>query len=348
MPELLAKFAWDTFYSSLHAALWPQDHATMEAPADGYEPPSLRHIRFINLSAHPNFGIFRARKEALQRGAAAMFVIRDEYRLFMQDAMSLSEEPRQRQPLGSGKSFGCYYFLFYLLSLGQSVFLLPRHNTIYYFSRDGVQATTETGILSSEATNRAIEESWVLLDVDNVPLDSLDAFLEAKCVIWTSSPHEARMHKFNKVFSAGNWFMKAWSTKEIAAAEVPSLFGGMRVPSAQTIEAVINRALQDGLFSFRVLDTSGLFLIQPLVVRDESTGQACLQRTWYCVEFLSTYMAERTLDRAQHHLETFRNELAVALNTSITRSVAGTMVEGLMHRALTDDDTRLSQHLAMI
>jgi hypothetical protein len=38
-------------------------------------------------------------------------------------------------------TFGCYHFLFRLLALGQSVFLLHNHTDTYWFSGNGVQKT---------------------------------------------------------------------------------------------------------------------------------------------------------------------------------------------------------------
>ncbi|KAJ7699624.1 hypothetical protein B0H17DRAFT_1049067 [Mycena rosella] len=60
-----------------------------------------------------------------------------------------------------------------------------------------------------------------------------------------------------------------------------------------------------------------------------------LQRTDYSAEFLSAHMAYRTLDLVQDHLERVQGQLAAALNTSTTRSVAGKLSKGMMHRALT-------------
>jgi hypothetical protein len=121
-----------------------------------------------------------------------------------------------------------------------------------------------------------------------------------------------------------------------------SLFGGVPVPSPQSIEADIKNALRGNIFAFTPMDTSGegtqpvhrVFLIQPLVLIDERSGRACLQRTDYSAEFLSAYMAHRTLDLAQDHLERVQEQLAAALNISTTRSVAGKLVEGMMHRGL--------------
>ncbi|KAJ7797321.1 hypothetical protein B0H14DRAFT_59651 [Mycena olivaceomarginata] len=201
---------------------------------------------------------------------------------------------------GIGKCFGCYYFLFRLLALGQPVFFVNSPATVYYFSSDGVQITDETP-RNQPATVNALRASWVLIDMDDKS-DWLppQIFNRARCVIWTSSPRGSRMKGFVKRFGAEMWYMKAWSSKEIAAVTerlaidrakllkrldtggpvARSLWGGVPVPSPQTIDVTIKNALSGNIFAFMPMDASGegVFLIQPLVVIDES-GKACLQRT---------------------------------------------------------------------
>ncbi|KAJ7699625.1 hypothetical protein B0H17DRAFT_297204 [Mycena rosella] len=198
-----------------------------EDPSDGEDvDEGPARIRYINLKAHPALAFDELGLEVDQRGDKATFVVRHEYGLFMEHAMSrLSNPPddsyRARffvtgQP-GIGKSFGCYYFLFRLLALGQSVFFLNAPTTVYYFSSDGVQKSDEN-LEGWPATLEALRKSWVLIDMD----DTTDwtppkIFNRARCVVWTSAPQEVRMKKFLKRFGAEKWYMKAWSSKEIAA-----------------------------------------------------------------------------------------------------------------------------------
>ncbi|KAJ7022351.1 hypothetical protein C8F04DRAFT_241695 [Mycena alexandri] len=125
-----------------------------EDPNDGEDvDEGPARIRYINLEAHLAMAFHELGLEVDQRGDMATFVVRHESGLFMEHAMSrLSNPPddsyRARffvtgQPR-IGKSFGCYYFLFRLLALGQSVFFLNGPTTVYYFSSDGVQETNET------------------------------------------------------------------------------------------------------------------------------------------------------------------------------------------------------------
>ncbi|KAJ7460701.1 hypothetical protein FB451DRAFT_500318 [Mycena latifolia] len=336
-----------------------------EDPTDGEdvnEGPAK--IRYIDLEAHPALAIDDLELEVDRHHNKATFVVRHEYGLFMKHAMSRVSNPpddsyRARffvtgQP-GIGKCFGCYYFLFRLLALGQSVFFVNSSTTVYYFSSDGVQRTEETPT-NEPTTVNALRVSWVLIDTDGesdwVPPK---IFNRARCVVWTSSPRESRIKEFLKRFGAETWYMKPWSSKEIAAVTerlaidrdkllnrldtggpvARSLWGGIPVPSAQTIDAAINNALSSNIFAFTPTDVHRVFLIQPLVVIDERSGRTCLQRTDYSAEFISAHIAHRTLDLAQYHLERVQGQLAAALNISTTRSVAGKLVEGMMHRALT-------------
>ncbi|KAJ7204811.1 hypothetical protein GGX14DRAFT_459840, partial [Mycena pura] len=318
-------------------------------------------IRYINLEAHPALVIDDLGEEIDQYKTKATFVVRREYEVFMEHAMSRVSDPpddsfRARffvtgQP-GIGKSFGCYYFLFRLLALGQPVFFVNSLTTVYYFSSDGIQLT-EQKLISSPALVEALRGSWVLIDMDDkTEWQPSKIFKRARCVVWTSPPRELRMKEFIKRFGAETWYMKAWSPKEIAAmtermvidpAKVlkrlstggpvaRSLWGALPVPSPQTIDTTIRNALSGNIFAFM---PNRVFLIQPLVVIDEESGRAYLQRTDYSAEFISTYIANRTSDLAQDYLERLQGQLASALNSSTTRSVAGKLFEGIIYRALT-------------
>ncbi|KAJ7743960.1 hypothetical protein DFH07DRAFT_34918 [Mycena maculata] len=196
-----------------------------EDPNDGEdvgEGPAS--IRYINLEAHPALAIDELRLEVNQHHNKATFVVRHEYNLFMEHAMSRVSDPpddsyRARffltgQPGGIGKSFAFYYFLFRLLALGQSVFFFNSPTTVYYFSRDGVQRIDEI----QPATVDALEVSWALIDTDDksgwVPPK---IFKHVRCVVCTSSPRESLMREFLKRFGAETWYMRAWSPREIAA-----------------------------------------------------------------------------------------------------------------------------------
>ncbi|KAF7336576.1 hypothetical protein MSAN_02289800 [Mycena sanguinolenta] len=326
-------------------------------PNDGEDvdggPPG---IRYISLKAYPTLAFEKLAQEVDWRGDKATFVIRHEYGLFMEHAMSrLSSPPddsyRARffvtgQP-GIGKCFGCYYFLFRLLAMGQSVFFLNAPTTVPW-----------------PATVKALRNSWVLVDIDEkTDWTPPEIFNRARCVVWTSSPQESRMKKFLKTYGAEKWYMKAWSSKEIAAVTerlaidqtkimgrlatggpvARSLFGGTPVPTPESIEKDIKAALRGNIFAFVPVDASGegiqpvhrVFLIQPLVVIDKGSERASLQRTDYSAEFLSAHIAHTTFDLAQDHFEKIQGQLAAALDTSTTRSVAGKLVEAMMHRALT-------------
>ncbi|KAJ7224037.1 hypothetical protein GGX14DRAFT_386840 [Mycena pura] len=329
----------------------------------GDEGPA--EIRYINLKAHEVFAVGKLRAEVDLRGEKATFVVRHEYVLFMKHALRRLSHPPNDSFRGrffvTGKSLGCYYFLFYLLALGQSVFFLDAPDSVLYFSRDGVQKTRQT-LDTDDVTREALRNSWVLIDVDdNTNWKPPLIVNSARCVIWTSSPRESRSTFFTKRFGAEVWYMKSWSLKEIAAVTARldiehdevfsrldaggpvarSLWGGTPVPTRQTIDVAIAGVIQANLFNFTPMDVQAgvkpihrVYLVEPLVVVDES-GRRRLQRTDYSAEFISVNIFHRVLQIAQENLEKVQSQLAAALNTSTTRSVAGKVFEGIMHRTLT-------------
>ncbi|KAJ7176609.1 hypothetical protein C8R46DRAFT_1076792 [Mycena filopes] len=251
----LPQFTRDDLYKNLHAMLWPSvDDLTKEeeptagtlrncigtmTPDDRWLADTLEvedlddlneddgdEIRHIDLTAHPVLAIDQVGLEFGQHHTNPTFVVRREYNLFMEHAIArvrnpLDESYRARffvtgQP-GIGKTFGCYHFLFCLLASGQSVFFIESPTSIYYFSGDGVQKTSKELDRNAQII-AALKASWVLIDTDdNSGWAPHWIFKYAQCVIWTSSPLELRMKEFVKRFGAEVWYMKPWSTKEIAA-----------------------------------------------------------------------------------------------------------------------------------
>ncbi|KAJ7130616.1 hypothetical protein C8R44DRAFT_872401 [Mycena epipterygia] len=339
-------------------------------------------IRYINPHTHQALAILQLEVQAELRDEKATLVVRHEYSLFMQHAISRLNKPRvdelptrffvTGQP-GIGKcSFFSLHWVFSCIAVGRqelllllfsvlsalygTISILPNSRAaVYYFSSDGVQK--HSGMVGPEPwpqTVNAIQKSWVLIDIDDKAEWSCpEIFRQARCVVWTSSSRESRMKHFIKTFGAEKWYMKAWSSKEIAAVTerfdidhgtilerldtggpvARSLFGEW-VPelSPEALQDDIKRALSANIFTFKPVHR--VFLIQPLVVIDKHTGRARLQRTDCSAQFVSAYIAQKTLDLAQDQLEELQGQLAAALNISTTRSVAGKVVEGLMHRAL--------------
>ncbi|KAF7343302.1 hypothetical protein MVEN_01762500 [Mycena venus] len=334
---------------------------------DADEDPA--RIRYINLEAHPALAIDELGQEVDQHQNKATFAVRHEYDLFMEHAMSRVNDPPDtiyrarffvtgQSGIGKWSSSSLLWVLRSCIASDRQelrLLLFPFFVCLLWDSRDGVQKTKEMPIYEP-ATVNALRASWVLIDTDDqsdwVPPK---IFNRARCVVWTSSPRESHMKRFIKRFGAETWYMKVWSSKEIAAvtellainrAEIlkrldtggpvaRSLWGGVPVPSPQTIDAAIKNALSGNIFAFSGQTVHCMFLIQPLVVIDEESGRACLQRTDYSAEFISTHMAHRISDLAQDYLERVQGQLASALNISITRSVAGKLFEGIMHHALT-------------
>ncbi|KAF7343292.1 hypothetical protein MVEN_01761300 [Mycena venus] len=396
-PTTLPHFTWDEHYERLRVSLWPAGGgpvegnsargeppallAIMEAltPDDGWLTPSIENsgsddmdvdgsdsesegddpndgegvdegpteICYINLAAHPILAINILGRQLDKHPTKATFAVRNEYQVFMDYALSRVINPDdsyQARFFVTGKSFGCHYFLFRLLAMGQPVFFAISPTTVYYFSGDGVQKSMGE-LQQSDETIDAFRGSWVLIDIDEKNAYSPPPIFD-----------RAR-------FGAEPWYMKAWSTKEIAAVAerlaldrttlkdrldaggpvAQTLWGGLPIPSPTTTDATITKALTPNIFTFILTGAGGqggqpvhrVFLIQPLVVIDKETGRPYLQRTDYSAEFLSPYVAYRLSELAKDHLENLQEHLACALNMPATRSVAGKLFEGIMYRALT-------------
>ncbi|KAJ7147013.1 hypothetical protein C8R44DRAFT_758592 [Mycena epipterygia] len=186
-------------------------------------------VRYINLADHPTLLDFnQLRTQQTFHGEKALFVVRDEYKQFIQHALNLSLHHGPDPPLfrfcvtgqpGIGKSFGAHYFLLYLLGLGKPVFWVQEDGA-YHFNADGVQRLCNLNNLPDlPVVHRALQQSWVLIDVDQQEWMPNKKYSISPFVVRTSSPRDMRWKYFSKNFEPSErWFMKPWSTKEIAAA----------------------------------------------------------------------------------------------------------------------------------
>ncbi|KAJ7086594.1 hypothetical protein C8R43DRAFT_1051284 [Mycena crocata] len=348
------------------------DDAEMEGDNDPVDtldegPPE---VRFIPVSSFLKLG---APMTLFQHGDRAAFIVRHEYSVFFEhakarvDSSSVSFLPIRflvtGQP-GIGKSFGCYYFLYRLLSEGQSVFLLNSPSSAYYFSSEGVQKK-EGRLEEYDDLDQAVRKSWVLIDIEDNSdwIPSTIIYMQALCVIWTSSPRQPRMRTFTQRFDAEVWYMKTWTTKEIAALTarlglsqeiilerrkvgglVPSkLFNyNAVVESDDTLENAILESMGVSVTDYKPSDKGGIsdsqpihrvMIIEPLLVIGES-GRARLQRTDYTSHYKSTHIEAIALDKMQDKFDDLQRWLGLALDTSSTRAAAGRAIEGLMHRDL--------------
>ncbi|KAF8916343.1 hypothetical protein CPB85DRAFT_357257 [Mucidula mucida] len=159
------------------------------SPDDGWLGSDLeegqgdsREIRYINLQAHPALrAIDELESEALRLGDRAAFIIREEYRLFMQHAISCLRDGHGhwthffvtgQSGIGKskalsvlscscfvGKSFGRCYILFYLLAQSSTLLpVSPRTTSLLQV------ATTET-LHPTLALRKTIQKSWVVIDI---------------------------------------------------------------------------------------------------------------------------------------------------------------------------------------
>ncbi|KAJ7484631.1 hypothetical protein FB451DRAFT_88537 [Mycena latifolia] len=323
------------------------------------QPPPAPPIRYINLAEleHESLAVHRL-------SALDTLIVRQEYVDFMAHAMQgqklhffLTGQP------GIGKSIGAGYFLFRLLASGQSVFFIPDTHNVFYFSEAGVDVVNASHNMGNVDVKRALRRSWILIDVEIGSQEWFpDPWVElASCLVWTSSPKESRMRHFIKQYRATAWFMKPWSLEEIAAVTTlekrdpkdvrarfarsgpvaRSLFSDSTMATTTSIDKVVNKALADNLFDFATSDlvdktdkaSHRMFLIGPQEALDEAERPS-LQRKERSFDFLSNYIASRTAELTERHVEKVRRQLAHAFDSPDTRSVAGKLVESMLHRAL--------------
>ncbi|KAJ7658101.1 hypothetical protein B0H17DRAFT_1213259 [Mycena rosella] len=255
------------------------------------QPPPAPEIRYIDLDKHPTFRIHHL------RDSDASFIVRQEYVDFMDSAMS--QRGIRKRFFLTGKSMGACYFLFLLLAACKPVFFIPDTDWVYYFSANGVQKAASSAYMGTPAIQRAISRSWVLIDVDLGPSNSWlpqKWIVPCDSLVYTSSPHPARMNHFTKQFKASPWYMRPWSAQEIAAVTkldnkdaedvrrrfkrsgpiARSLFSDPDLTDLSSIDEVIRTALANDVLSFASSmveqpdNTSHrMFLIKPLEGIDE-------------------------------------------------------------------------------
>ncbi|KAJ6512026.1 hypothetical protein C8R47DRAFT_676855 [Mycena vitilis] len=237
----------------------------------------------------------------------------------------------------------------YLLGLGKSVFWVVDNHT-YYFDSHGVQYRGHNTLPGLCEVFNALKTSCVLIDVDQ-PDWLQSTFSRSKFVLCTSTSREYRWQSFRKHFlPAERWFMKPWSTEEIAAAadklgsaheevitrmkwcgpDPRHLFIGKPQADQQLMSNIISGL--SGPNKFGVNDL--LFLVRPAVVTDNN-GERRLVRNDFVSEFLTPALAAMTVELAANHMNRLQTTLSWALDMSSTRNVAGRLIEGVMHRSLT-------------
>ncbi|KAJ7645614.1 hypothetical protein DFH06DRAFT_590840 [Mycena polygramma] len=310
-------------------------------------------VRYIDLSRRPELLEFSQllvlENEFEGKGT---FIIRDEYRCFVQHALSLSLHPSPVRIFaaghsGIGNSLGAHYFLLYFLGLGKPLFWV-QDNRIYYFDAHGIQCT-RSSLRDDREVLHALKASYVLIDMDLETSLPDPSYRISKVVLWTSSPSDSRWQYFCKRFpGCKRWFMKPWSTKEIAATAdrlgcahdqviarmtwcgpvARDLFQG----DPQTDQHVNSNIVHALSATFGVDDR--VFLVRPAVVMEDFGGRR-LVREDFVSGFLTPAMAVKTAKIAVTEMNWLQPRLSQALCLSSACLVAGSLVEGVMHRSLT-------------
>ncbi|KAF8206330.1 hypothetical protein K438DRAFT_1817012 [Mycena galopus ATCC 62051] len=299
---------------------WSGDATAMDVDKSEQPPPP---IRYINLTEH------RTLAAGGLLTTLGTLIVRQEYVDFMAHAMRVQG----------------HFFV-----TGQPGI---EPDLVFYFCEAGVY-NTNSHFMDIDDVKIAVACSWVLIDVDTgnrnwIPPRWVN---QAPCLVWTSSPTESRKHRFINQFDANTWYMKPWSLEEIAAVTTlekrdrkdvrarfamsgpvaRSLFSKSNITTTSIDMVVFNKALADDLFHFATSVDYRMFLIQPQEVFDEA-GRPSLQRKEYSFHFLSNYIASRTAELTEWHVEKVRR-LAQDLDNHRTRSAAGKLVESMLHRAL--------------
>ncbi|KAJ7918320.1 hypothetical protein B0H13DRAFT_1993292, partial [Mycena leptocephala] len=327
--------------------------------------PGPPQLRFIDLNKHP-----KLRVHSLLEPQPTV-VVRAEYVEFMTHALQVEKDNERRffltgQP-GIGKSVGACYFLFWLLASGQSVFLIPETDVVYYFSEAGVQQASDGHTQRNDlAVRAAIKSSWVLIDVDIGSSPSAADWYPREWIkpcttlVWTSPLRQERLRRFRTRFLARVWYMSPWSLEEIAVviklekkdpAEIQarfdlsgpvarSLFFDSNRASTAEMDSVIRRSFARGLFEFTTSQegtdeeaSHRMYLVRPQESWDEDEVPR-LVRAEPTYIFLSSHVAARTVELMAESADTFRERLASAFDHPPTRGAAGKLVESILHRAL--------------
>ncbi|KAJ7607531.1 hypothetical protein FB45DRAFT_1011289 [Roridomyces roridus] len=316
-------------------------------------------VRYIHVGHHE--ALRSVIRHLAEKG---IFIIRQEYRECMEHALLMSTTKERFQFFFTGQSgigitMGARYFLLYLLALGKPVFWV-KDNWVYYFDRHGVQSLSQVSWMDGyQDVNDALRAAWVIIDTYLPNSRPNEIFSLCPFVIWAASPVESDWWYFCKRFSPDQqWFMKPWSTKEIAAytelAEVPRsrvltkmewcgpvprwLFRDNGFRDARDVESRIVHTLSGKHFGDEI-NSENVFLIRPAVVHDDATGSLILQRDLYTTEFLTPAVAELTIQRAtrwMNHGQHLRQSVSSAFRASYTHDLAGKLVEGVIHCALSD------------
>ncbi|KAJ7100592.1 hypothetical protein B0H15DRAFT_454455 [Mycena belliarum] len=297
-------------------------------------------------------------------------VVREEYVEFMTHILQQHDSRKRRfyltgQP-GIGKSVGTCFFLFWLLASGQSVFLMPETDAVYYFSETGVQRVSGHGTHTDNLdVKAAVKSSWVLIDVD--PGKSPGAtdwyprpwLKSCAAVVWTSPPRHERFRRFRKHWYASVWYMKPWMREEIMlainvgkldSAEVwaryrlsgpvaRSLFSDLERSFYTELDNIIRLSFARGLFDFATSQqhfdeeySPSMYLVRPQESWDENEV-FCVRRT-PAYDFASTHIAARVVELIALYSLNFQEWLAIAIDRPATRGAAGKLVERILYRVL--------------
>ncbi|KAF7301506.1 Crinkler (CRN) family protein [Mycena indigotica] len=335
-----------------------EDAAAAAADGDEDEAPASTHkIRYIDLSNTIQTAFRHLSMDLTTPETKPAFIVREEYVEFFEHALKSAKAGKRRryfvtgQP-GIGKTYFSYYTICRVVATGISVFLIKEPPFAYYFSSEGVKKYSLVDLDAS--IEDLLESSWVVVDFE--PEWTLPEVLSnPRCLIWTSPPRKSRMDYMEKKFAADVWYMRAWSTPEIAAAttlrglnhaavfEAYELYGPVardllrieevdKQPEEVQIRAIKNQIrniiAQRNRFAITE-DSHELFLIQPQQLLKDK--KCFWERSNYEAEFRSDRIAQLFAEEAQNHWE---ENFAAVYNTSASRLIAGKLFETIIHSSI--------------
>ncbi|KAJ7239803.1 hypothetical protein B0H12DRAFT_1221862 [Mycena haematopus] len=260
----------------------------------------------------------------------------------------------------AGKSFGACYFLFHLLASGKPVFIIKDATDITYFGPDGCEVPKDTVRISTAARDaefaKAVAACWVLIDIDPEEPFALPVWTQqAGVVVWTSSPNAKRMRNFmqhSKHHDARIRYCHFFSEREKYLARLQkegpvarSVFDRESNDAAANdlLEEAVRTAInKDSYLSWAVgYDVQPddalvhrVFLVLPLEIVDEATGEVTLDRERCHVTFLSNHVAHLAAIMIQKSREVYAARLAAAFDAAGLRSGVGPLFENILHDML--------------
>ncbi|KAJ7607555.1 hypothetical protein FB45DRAFT_1131361 [Roridomyces roridus] len=290
-------------------------------------------VRYIDLERHEDLDCFS------QIGTEEAFIVRQEYTECIQHALRMSITEQKFRVFITGQSgigitVGAHHFLFCLLALGKPVFWVT--DNVAFIS-------TATGCSCHKALFRRIRLALFLQTllagspVDHEALEYKRTCCQSAILFSLRFLHLPTLTVFNRDIE------EVPHSRIIARMKycgpVPrGLFATDGIGDLYSVESSILQALAGKHFGNERYSEE-VFLVRPAVMHDDTTGRLILRRDLYTTEFHTPAVAELTIQRATRWLKNgqdLQQSVSFAFRAASTHDLAGKLVEGVMHCALSD------------